>query len=53
MDRVVHLDYLETVLKEFNTAATPNEELLICHFRNNFRPSIWDQADKWGQDLDS
>ena len=53
MDWVAHLDYLQTVFREFNFAATPNEEGLICYFCDSLKPSIQAQTDKRGQDLDT
>ena len=52
MDWAAHLKQLQTVLKEFDPAAAPNEEVLICYFCNGLRPSIWAQSNKRGWDLD-
>ena len=40
MNWAEYLEYLQIVLKEFDPTATPNEKVLICHFRNGFQPSI-------------
>ena len=53
IDWAGHLKHLQTMLKEFDLAAGPNEELLICYFPNGLRLSIWAQSNKQGQDLDT
>lgn len=53
MDSAAYLKYLQTVLKEFNLAATPNEEILICYFCDGLKLSIWAKTDEWGQDFDT
>ena len=53
MDWVAHLEHLQTLLREFNSAAAPNEEVLICHFCDGLRPSIQAQTDEQGRDLDT
>ena len=53
MDWVAHLEHLQTVFKEFDLAAAPTEEVLICYFCDGLRPSIRAQTDKRGRDLDT
>lgn len=48
---VTYLEYLQTVLKEFNTAATSPDELLIYYFRDDLRSSIQAQLEKWDQNI--
>lgn len=36
----IHLEHLQVILKKFDTAATPNKDLLIRYFQNSLRPSI-------------
>ena len=52
MDWAAHLEHLQTVLKEFDPVAAPNEEVLIRYFRDGLRPSIRAQVDEHGRDLD-
>ena len=42
----MHLKQLQILLKKFNPTTTPNKEVLICHFCNNLKPSIWAQSNK-------
>ena len=53
MDSAAHLEHLQTMLKKFDPAPAPTEEVLICYFRDGLRPSIQAQADERGQDLDT
>ena len=53
IDWAAHLEHLQTVLKEFDPAAAPTEEVLICYFCDGLRPSIRAQTDERGQDLDT
>ena len=53
MDWAAYLEYLQTVLKEFDLAAAPTEEVLICYFCNGLRLSIRAQTNKQDQDLDT
>ena len=53
MDWAAHLEHLQTVLREFDSAAAPNKEVLICYFCDGLRPSIQAQMDERGQDLDT
>ena len=46
MDWAAHLEHLQTVLREFDFAAAPNQEDLICYFCDNLRPSIRAQTDE-------
>ena len=48
-----HLEHFQTVLKEFDFATVPNEEVLIRYFCNSLRPSIWAQTDEQVWDLDT
>ena len=41
------------MFKEFDPAATQNEEVLICYFRDGLRPAIWAQSNKQDRDLDT
>ena len=43
MDWAAQLEHLQTMLKEFDLAAAPNEEVLIFYFRNGLKPFIWAQ----------
>ena len=40
MDWPTYLKYLQIVIKEFDLAAVPNKEVLICYFRDGLRPFI-------------
>ena len=53
MDWAAHLEHLQTVLKEFDSAATPNDKVLICYFRDRLRSFIRAQTDERGRDLDT
>lgn len=53
MDWAAHLENLQAVLKEFDTVAAPNEDLLIRYFRDGLRPSIRAQLDERDRDLDN
>ena len=53
MDWAAHLEHLQTVLREFDSAAAPNEEVLIRYFCDGLRPSIRTQTDERGRDLDT
>ena len=53
MDWAAHLEHLQIVLREFNSAAAPNKKVLICYFCDGLRPSIQAQTDERGQDLDT
>ena len=53
LDWTAHLEHLQAVLREFDPAAAPNEEIMIQCFRKGLRPSIRAQLDAWGRDLDS
>ena len=53
MDWAAHLKYLQTVLKEFDPAVAPTEEVLICYFCNGLKPSIQAQTDEQSRDLDT
>ena len=44
MDWAAHLEYLQTVLWEFNTNAVISEPVFIRLFCNGLRPSICTQA---------
>ena len=48
-----HLKHLQAVLREFDPAATPNEEIMIRYFQEGLRPSVRAQLDARGRDLDS
>ena len=52
MDWAAHLEYLQTLLREFDSAAASNKEVLICYFCDSLRPSIRAQTDERGWDLD-
>ena len=53
LDWAAHLEHLQAVLREFDPAATPNEEIMIRYFREGLRPSVRAQLDARGRDLDS
>lgn len=53
MNWAAYLEYLQTVLKEFDLIAAPNKNVLIWYFQNGLRPSIQSQNDKRGRDLDT
>ena len=53
LEWAAHLEHLLTVLREFDPAATPNEEIMIRYFRKGLRSSIRAQLDAQGRDLDS
>ena len=53
MDWAAHLEHLQTVLREFDSAAAPNKEVLICYFCDGLRPSIQAQTDERGWNLDT
>ena len=46
MDWAAHLEHLQTMFREFDSAAAPNEEVFICYFYDGLRPSIWAQTDE-------
>ena len=48
-----HLEHLQAVLREFDPAAAPNEEIMFQYFREGLRLSIRAQLDARGRDLDS
>ena len=52
-DWAVHLEHLQAVLREFDSAATSNKNIMIRYFRKGLRPSVWAQLDARGRDLDS
>lgn len=51
MDWSVYLEHLQAVLKEFDVAAAPADDLLIRYFRDGLRPSIRAQMDERDRDL--
>ena len=53
LDWAAHLEHLQAVLREFDSAATPNEETMIRYFREGLKPFIRAQLDAQGRDLDS
>ena len=53
MDWAAQLEHLQTVLREFDSTAAPNEEVLICYFYNSLKSSIQAQKDERGRDLDT
>lgn len=52
MDWTAHLEYLQTVLKEFDANATPSKDFLICYFQNGLRLSTCTQMDKQDRELE-
>ena len=53
LDWVACLKHLQAVLREFDPAATLNEEIMIRYFREGLRPFVRAQFDAKGGDLDS
>ena len=53
LDWTAHPEHLQAVLREFNPAATLNEETMIRYFRESLRPSIQAYLDTRGQNQDS
>ena len=53
LDWAAHLEHLQTVFREFNSIAAPNEDTMIRYFREGLRPSIRAQLDVRDWDLDS
>ena len=53
LDWSTYLEFLQTILKEFDPTATPNEETLIRWFWENLHPFIWAQLNNREQDLDA
>ena len=53
MDWAAYLEHLQIVLKEFDSVAAPNKEVLIRCFQESLRLSIQAQIDSWHQKLDS
>lgn len=51
MDWEAHLKYLQVVLKKFNIATTPLNELLIQYFWDGFSLLIQIQLDKQDRDI--
>ena len=47
------MEHLQTVLKEFDPTTALNKAVLICHFCDGLRPSIWPQSEKQGRELDT
>lgn len=52
-DWAAHLEYLKSILHEFDDAGAPEEFYLIRFFREGLRPSIRAQMEQRGQELDS
>ncbi len=53
LDWIVHLGYLQIVLKEFKPTSAPNETTLIQYFQERLRLSNWAYLNHRGQDLDA
>ena len=52
-DWAAHLEYLQSILLEFDDAGAPGESYLIRFFREGLRPSIRAQMEQRGRELDS
>ena len=46
MDWTAYLKYMQSIYKEFDSLAMPNEEILIRYFSNKFRLSIQGPLDE-------
>lgn len=52
-DWVAYLEYLQSILLEFNNSGAPEESYLICFFRKSLRPLIQAQIEERIHELDS
>ena len=52
-DWASHLEYLQSILMEFNAGGAPGESTLIQIFRNGLKPSIATQIEQRGRENDS
>lgn len=52
-DWALHLEYLQSILLEFDADAASNESYLIRFFRDGLKPSIKVWMDQRGRELDS
>lgn len=52
-DWAAHLEYLQSILLEFDDAGAPEEFYLIRFFREGLKPSIRAQMEQRGRELDS
>ena len=48
-----YLKHLQAVLRKFDPNATLNEEIMIRHFWEGLKPSVWAQLDTRGRNQDS
>ena len=51
-DWAAYQEDLQAVLREFDLATIPNEEIMIRYFWECLKPSVRAQLDTWGRDLD-
>ena len=52
-DWAAHLEYLQSILIEFNPDCAPEEDTMIQYFRKGLRPSVQVEMEQRGQKLDS
>ena len=52
-DWAAYLEYLQSILLEFDDAGAPEEPYLICFFRKGLKPSIQAQMEQRGCELDN
>ena len=53
LDWAAHQKHLQVVLQEFDSAATPNKEIMIRYFWEGLKHFVRAQLDARGKDLDS
>lgn len=53
MDWSTYMEYLQSVLKQFDNTAALIDNLLIWYFRDGLRPSIYTQLNKIDRYLDN
>ena len=53
LDWAAHLENLQVVLREFDSVAAPNKDIMIRYFREGLQPSIEAWLDIWDRELDS
>ena len=52
-DWAAHLEYLQSILLEFNADGAPKEGTMIRYFREGLKPSIWAEIEQRSRELDS
>ena len=52
-DWAAHLEYLQSILIEFDSECAPEEGTMIRYFREGLRPSVRVEMEQRGRELDS